>query len=132
MTPRTQHQPTAPPRIPTLRVQWWWALVAVATIVAFVVIPHPATTSPKTIPRLTVANGSLYDLDINVTGASRDGWTGVGTAKAHSTKEFNDVIDQGDTWILHLAAQGEDGGEVQISRSDLSGGGWHIDIPEAV
>ena len=47
------------------------------------------------IPRLTVANSSVYDLDIEVTGANRDGWTGVGTAKAHSTKEFNDVIDHG-------------------------------------
>jgi hypothetical protein len=132
MTPRTQHHPTAPPRIPNLRVQWWWALVGVAAIVVFVVISHLATTSPKTIPRLAVANGSVYDLDIDVTGANRDGWTGVGTAKAHSTKEFHDVIDQGNAWVFHFAGQGQDGGELQISRKDLARKSWHIDIPDAV
>ncbi len=100
MTPRTEHQPTAPPRTPTVRIQWWWALVAVAAIAAFFVISHLATTSPSTIPRLTVANNTVYDIDINATDGTRDGVTGVGTAKAHSTKEFNDVIDQGDTWIF--------------------------------
>jgi hypothetical protein len=115
-----------------MRVDWWWALVAVAALAVFVVISHLATTSPPMIPRLTVANSSVYDLDIEVTGANRDGWTGVGTAKAHSTKEFNDVIDQGNAWIFHFAGQGEDGGELEISREDLTRNNWHIDIPDAV
>jgi hypothetical protein len=115
-----------------MRVDWWWTLVAVAALAVFVVISHLATTSPPMIPRLTVANSSVYDLDIEVTGANRDGWTGVGTAKAHSTKEFNDVIDHGKNWIFHFAGQGEDGGELEISRKDLTRNNWHIDIPDAV
>jgi hypothetical protein len=114
-----------------MRIQWWWALVAVTTIAAFIVLSE-LMTSPPTIHRLTLANETPYDFDINATDKTRDGWTGIGIANAHSTKEFNDVIDQGHTWIFHFAAQGQDGGEVQISRGELARNDWHIDIPAIV
>ncbi len=39
---------------------------------------------------------------------------------------------QGDTWIFHFVGQGEDGGELQISHSELARQAWHLDIPDAV
>lgn len=88
--------------------------------------------SPSFIPRITFVNPSEYDLAIDATGAEREGWVSVGTARRESRTTHEDTIDHGDVWIFRFAGQGEDAGEVRITRRDLESADWTVHIPERI
>jgi hypothetical protein len=41
-------------------------------------------------------------------------------------------VDQGPTWTIHFSAQGRDGGDVTVERSQLERDGWVYRIPDSV
>ena len=101
VTPRLADSPTAPASVPPRRVQWWWVALALAAAVLLVLaVPRFVNTSATTVPRVTFTNNSRYDFDVAVTDARRDGTVDLGTVRADSSTSFNDVVDQGATWIF--------------------------------
>jgi hypothetical protein len=88
--------------------------------------------SPTFVSRLTIVNNTPFDYGVSMTDAHHDGWTALVTAKAQSSTDVNQVIDQGDTWTFHFYGQGIDAGEVSVARSDLAVSDWHLTIPDAV
>lgn len=122
----------APSRARWPRPRWWWLVVAVGCLVLFVAVVRLVDTTPKAVPRVTLVNNSNYDIAASVTGATRDGEMELGTAKAHSSTDFNEVIDQGSTWVFHFSGLGGDAGEFTIARSDLARAQWRIQVPDAV
>ncbi len=122
--------PRSPDR-PRVRFQWWWIPLAVVVVAIAAIIPR-ALSNPPHIAQVSIVNDTSYALDVQVAGASKDGWTGLATAERNQTTVVNDVIDQGNTWIFRLESQGVDGGELHYSKSELERAGWKIVIPDSV
>ena len=122
VTPRLADSPTAPASVPPRRVQWWWVALALAAAVLLVLaVPRFVNTSATTVPRVTFTNNSRYDFDVAVTDARRDGTVDLGTVRADSSTSFNDVVDQGATWIF--AVDTHDALQLDPSHPDAIGWG---------
>jgi hypothetical protein len=131
VAPRLADRPTVPAST-RYRVQWWWFAVAAAALLLVYVLPRLVDTTPATVPRLTIVNPSGYDIDVSLTDASHNGLMPVGTARAHTSTDFGQVIDQGPNWVFHFASPDATAPEVAVSRSTLKQQGWREVIPDAV
>jgi hypothetical protein len=109
-----------------------WLLPVIVVAVAGLGLVSRSMSQPATVHRLSIVNDTPYALDVEVTGASRDGWTGLATAERERTTDVSDVVDQGQTWIFRVGSQGVDGGEVTVSRDDLARSDWKVVIPASV
>jgi hypothetical protein len=108
--------------------------VVVLVLVAAVVLTFLAGLSagPKTISRITFENPTVYALDIEVSPGTDTGWTSAGSVRQLSTTDVQEVIDQGDVWLFRFDSQGQSGGQVQLTRSELEAAGWRVAIPADV
>jgi hypothetical protein len=86
---------------------------------------------PDFVDRVTIANRTAFDVDVNVAGAdgSRLDLTYV---TAGETKAVRDVIDKGDVWIFHFSYGRTDAGTLRLDRTRLTQSGWRVEIPAAV
>lgn len=112
-----------------------WVVLAVVIAVAATAIFVPLSrllAPPSFVERITFENPTDYDLYVEVTDAEREGWLAVGTAHKGRTTTVEDTVDQGEAWIFRFASQGEQGGELRISRSQLQRDDWKVHIPVAI
>ncbi|MCA1708151.1 MAG: hypothetical protein LC808_34705 [Actinobacteria bacterium] len=79
--------------------------------------------------RLTVENPSPYIINVDVTGAKRDGWLDVGTVRRENRQTFEELADPGDQWVFRFSYGGVDAGELIVSRDQLARDGWKITVP---
>src|SRR4051812_31268201 len=128
--------PTAPPLFrahpdasPNKRRRALVYILAAVAAAGIVLVLVATSGGPKFMSRVTVVNPTAYDLDVDVAGAAGDGWTGVGTVERTGTETFQDVVDQGDTWILRFSYAGKAAGEVRTSSQDLARAHWRIEVP---
>jgi hypothetical protein len=84
------------------------------------------------VDRITIANGTEYDLDVDVTDSDREGWLPVAIVEARSEDVVQDVIDQGEVWIFRFLHWGDAVGELSLTRAELEGSGWRVEVPEDV
>ncbi len=122
---------TAPPRVSRPRIRPLLIVLSVVAVLGLVVVSR-VVPNPTTVHRVTISNGTDYDLDVDATGASHDGWTPVGIAFAHGDTEMDDVIDHGDVWYFRFQGQGRDGGEIQVTRAQLEADDWKLTVPSSV
>ena len=87
---------------------------------------------PKTVPRITFENPTVYALDIEVSPGTGTGWTSAGSVRQKSTADVREVIDQGDVWVFRFDSQGGTGGELRLTRAGLEETAWRVTIPEEV
>lgn len=113
------------------RVPIWLILAVVAFLGAAIPVSR-LLEGPSFVEELRVDNPTKYDITVEVTGAERSGWLGVGVAGRETTSTFKAIIDQGDVWIFRFVAQGEEGGELRLTRQELEGDQWRMRIPESV
>lgn len=90
------------------------------------------TTTPKFIERIPIENPTAYDLAIDVAGADRDEWIPVTIAQSKATTVAEAIIDVGEEWTFRFASQGEQGGELRLTRRELERSGWRVSIPARV
>jgi hypothetical protein len=102
------------------------ALLVVA-IALFIVVS--LTSGPKFVSQLTVVNPTAYDLQVDATDGGHHGWTALGTAGRSGTDSFQDVVDQGDTWILRFSYGGQTAGELRFTHQELAGAQWRVAVP---
>jgi len=123
--------PAPPPQ--QLRSRWVWGLLVVALVVVVAGAIAPRVFVDKsTVARITFENPTVYAINLQVTGARRDGWLPLGRAERGTTTQFDDVIDQGAVWIVRFESQGRDGGELRLTRDSLIRSGWKVVIPPSV
>jgi hypothetical protein len=120
-------QPTSSRR----RIRPTWIVLGVVALLGLVLVGR-LVPSPTTVDRITVHNGTAYDLDVDATDAGRDGWTPIGVAVARSDAVFADVIDHGDVWVFRFVGQGRAGGEVRVTREQLEADDWELTVPASV
>jgi hypothetical protein len=101
-------------------------LVALALIIGLMA----AVEAPAFVDRVSVRNPTPYALDVQVTGADRDGWLALGPVSPGGRLSLRDVVDEGDRWIVHVSSAGIDGGEIVVSRAALERSGWVITVPD--
>ncbi len=121
---------TGPRRLKARPVQQ--GILAGMVIVAFVaglVLATNALRLPEFVPRLSLENPTTYQVEIDVTGADRDGWLSLGAVRRESAKTVYEILDQGDQWRFRFRSGGEDGGELLVSRAQLRANGWRVTIP---
>lgn len=88
--------------------------------------------SASLVDRVTIVNPTPYQISLRVSRAGWDTGTALGTVAHGATKTFDDVLDQGEHWIFRFSASDLDGGELSVTREDLSRGHWNLTIPGAV
>jgi hypothetical protein len=123
--------PRAHRRLPA-RWFWWLWPAAIVTVAVIVAAAPRVFVDPPRIGHLSFENRTQYALEVEVTGAQRDGWLLLGTAERGATTVAPRVPDQGDAWIFHFESQGLDGGELPLSKDDLVRSGWRVVIPSAI
>jgi len=107
-----------------------WIVVALAAVVA-VFFGLRAIEDPDRFD-IEVSNPSVYEISVSVSDGSGGGTLALVTLGPGETRSAADVIDQGDVWVFAFRSRGTDGGEVRLSRADLSEAGWQIVIPDEV
>jgi hypothetical protein len=112
-------------RIEALPGRWGLVLVIVLWVAA-------CAGPPPRVDRITIVNPTGYDLDVDVGGPERGGWLTVAIVEAHSEHVSEEVIDQGEVWVFRFLHWGDPVGEVSITRGDLVGNGWRVEVPEEV
>jgi hypothetical protein len=132
MTSRTASRPK-PERTATFwsRIDWRWVIIPAICVFA-AIVTGLVNTTPKVVHQLTFDNAGPYAMNVEVSGATHDGWLALGTVAQRSTATIEDVIDQHGTWVFRFSSQGADGGSIEVSRKDLAANGWHLTIPATV
>lgn len=132
MNPPTVVQPDAPGLVRrNLRVGAGASALALLTAVALAFVLD-RSGGPSTVPRLTFENPTAYAIDIEVSPGTGTGWISAGSVRQRSTADVTEVTDQGDVWQFRFRSQGETGGELRLTRSELEASGWRIVIPAEV
>lgn len=104
------------------------SLIVVTTIAVAVPLGRHLEGGPF-VARISFVNPTAYDLRIEVTDTSRQGWAPVVTAQRTATTVAERVLDQGDVWIFRFSAQGEEVRELRLQRTQLASDRWHVRIP---
>ena len=108
------------------------AVAIVIAIASVLVVGVVLLDGPARISRLTVANPTDYDVSIQLAPGADGAWLPLAVLGQRSTREVRDVIDQGDSWVFRFRAQGQDGGDLTISRAELAAAGWQVTVPATV
>ena len=82
--------------------------------------------------RITIENPLPYLVNVEVTGATRDGWSDLATVGRGRTRVVEEVHDQGDEWNFRFTYGGVQAGELIMGRDQLANEGWKITVPTAV
>jgi hypothetical protein len=112
-------------QIEAWRGRWGLVLVMVFWVVA-------CAGPPPRVDRITIVNPTGYDLDVDVAGPERGGWLPVAIVEANSEDAAEEVIDQGEVWVFRFLHWGDSVGELSITRAELVGDGWRVEVPEEV
>jgi hypothetical protein len=124
-----------PPGRPSLgvRPRWraWYLLPLVALIPALLPLSS-LLDGPPVVDRITIENPTDYDITVDVSNREGRYWMSAGTLRRRSTEDLEQIIDQGEAWILRFRAQGEEGGQLRLTRDELRAARWRIRVPDSV
>ncbi len=123
-----------PPRpAPSLKTPLLLGILALAVLAAILGIGVASLTEGKVlVPRVTVDNTTVYNLQVDVGAPGSDQRLGLGTVRREGSRTFEQVLDQGDRWVFHLSFAGDDVGHVEVPRTQLERDGWRVQVPNAV
>ena len=105
-------------------------IVAIAALTFFAA--GAVIDEPVFVDRLIIENPTSYDVMVHVTDRRRTGWLAAGTVAAGEVAALEQILDQGDVWILRFTAQGREAGEHRLTRRELEASDWNVYIPVAV
>jgi hypothetical protein len=114
-----------------LRLPWRWLVCAVVALVAVGAFSR-LLAGPSFVDHIAINNKTDYSLWIEVAGAGRRGWLGLGGISHDRVKVTGQVIDQGQAWVFRIRAQGQVAGEFTVGRSDLVRNNWTVSIPSEI
>lgn len=107
-------------------------LLMVAAAIVVLVLLARFLDEASFIERISFDNPTPYDLSVEVSDGSGDVRIAVGTARRNETTILEEVFDVGDAWVFRFGAQGQDGGQLRLTRSQLIRDKWQVDIPKRV
>lgn len=101
-------------------------------LVLLALVAASCSGPPPTVDRITIANPTDYDLDVEVTGSGQEGRLPIAIVDARSEDTVQEVIDQGENWIFRFRHTGDVVGELRFTRAELERNGWRVVVPEEV
>jgi hypothetical protein len=122
---------TTPPRPAPLRrrtAMWWLPLAAAAALVLTLSV-RSALEQPARVERIEITNPHRWVAAVDVTDARRSQALGLGAVDPSDSRTFQDVIDQGDTWIFRFSYAAVEV-EHTVPRRRLEGDRWKVTVPE--
>ena len=122
---------TAPPR-PLARTRPVVELAILAVVAALFALTFWLVRPPPRVAHLDIVNGSSTEVEVGVSGPSRDDLLGLAVALPQRTTRVEDVVDQGDEWVFAFGTADCPAEEVRVSRQRLEEAGWRIAVPEQV
>lgn len=131
MINKTMDSPTRKGRPKWPHLSWRWLLAAVVAGLALWIWVQLAA-APGSVKSVSIKNDTDYTLSIAVAGPGAENWMDLGFATHNRVTVFEQVVDQGKTWTFRTRAQGQDGGQFAVSRSDLAAGKWTFAVPASV
>jgi hypothetical protein len=102
-----------------------------AAVGACVLLGGAACSNVSFVDELRIVNDTEYSANVDVTSKERDGWLKLTVVEPQSTTTVEEVIDQGEVWILRFDYVGKYEGEVEISRRELARNDWTIEVPQS-
>ena len=123
------------PRLPASGSRNRGAIAAVVIATAVLVLLGVLLTrlgADRSVADIHVDNPTPYDLTVEVAGAARDGWTGIGVAGRRGTTDLLQVGDEGATWVFRFSYAGDRAAELTVPRATLERDGWKLRIPDSV
>jgi hypothetical protein len=102
----------------------------VAAVGALLLLGGASCSDVSFIDEVTIVNDTEYSANVEVGGKTRDGWVGLTVVAPQSTTTVAEVIDQGEVWIFRFDYFGKYEEEVEISRRELDGRDWNIEVPQ--
>jgi hypothetical protein len=110
----------------------WWMLGIVAAVALVFGVGSRLFVSVPTVATVSFVNETTYAMTVDVSGADKDGWLPLGTAERSDTTRMSDVVDQGEEWVFRFRAQGRDGGEMHLTKDELTRSEWRVVIASSV
>jgi hypothetical protein len=122
---------TAPPR-PLARTRPLVEFAILAVVAALFALTFWLVRPPPRVAHLDIVNNSSTEIEVGVSGPSRDDLLGLAVALPQRTTRVEDVVDQGDEWVFAFATADCPAEEVRVSRQRLAEAGWRIVVPARV
>jgi hypothetical protein len=128
MTQTTLARPVAPRRsVPSV-----WVILLVVLGALLCVVMALALRDPGVVPRVTLVNPSVRQINVDVRGSATGDRLILDTVPARGRADNFDVLEQGDDWIFGFSSGGVDGGSLRVSRAKLAADGWRLTVPDEV
>ncbi|HEX8769471.1 MAG TPA: hypothetical protein VF711_01740 [Acidimicrobiales bacterium] len=108
------------------------SLVAAVAVLVLVLAVFPLLRGPAFIPHLTLVNPTAYQVNVEASGSTRDGWLDLGSVSRESEVALEGVADQGQRWSFRFSSGGVFASEMVVSRVDLGRGNWRVNIPDGI
>lgn len=128
MNPVLTRPPSSSARLARIGALILAAAIGVAALIAVTRLVQPDVS----YVRLTIENPLPYQVNVEVTGAARDGWLDLATVDRGRTSVVEEVRDQGHVWVFRFSYGGVQAGELVMQRDQLVNDGWKITVPAAV
>jgi hypothetical protein len=106
------------------------AAIAAVLVVAAALVP--SMRLPPFVSRITVANPTIYGVEVDARPANGTAWLSLGGFPRESTRNAYEVIDQGKTWVFRFTYGGEEAGTLTEARSKLEHDHWRMTVPQDV
>ena len=103
-------------------------IAIIVTACVLLIVAARVLASDSFVPRVHVDNGSEYGVNVRVTDGSVDGWTPLGTAQPNRSTTFEEVYDEGRTWVFEFGYGGFNQ-STSMSRTELEHAGWRVQVP---
>nr|MDQ6928612.1 hypothetical protein [Actinomycetota bacterium] len=87
---------------------------------------------PVFVRRLTIANPTAYEVNVEISGSQGSGWLDLGTVPREREVALENVVDQGGKWTFRFSSGGVFAAEMALSRADLEQGQWRVNIPDGI
>jgi hypothetical protein len=104
------------------------AFAALATL-AVALILRSVVESPARVERIEITNPHQWMAIVHVTDAPRSQELGLGAVDRAKSQSFEQVIDQGDTWIFRFSYSGVEV-EQAVPRAQLERDRWKVTVPD--
>jgi len=83
------------------------------------------------VERVTISNETEYPATVEVGDGSGESWLALAIVAPGEEATVRSVIDQGEEWVFRFAYGGEHEENVTISRSELEGTDWSVEVPQS-
>lgn len=110
------------------------ALSTVAAVLCWAlatVLVGDALQTPGHVEVLRVDNPHDWAVNVQVSDAARSDWVGLGDVDRGDAHTFEEVLDQGDTWVVRFAYAGNHA-DLELTRTDLDRSDWQITVPDEI